>query len=99
MLTENSIKHYKVEFSKRALKDFKKFDKQIFLLLTNWIEKNLVNCENPRQHGKGLTANFSGMWRYRVGNYRIIANINEDTVTILSVTAGHRREIYDFNLL
>lgn len=90
------IKRYNVEFSKRALKDFKKFDKQTFLLLTNWIEKNLVNSENPRTHGKGLTANLSGMWRYRVGDYRIIANIDDDKVLILIVTAGHRKDIYNF---
>lgn len=90
------IKRYNVEFSKRALKDFKKFDKQTFLLLTNWIEKNLVNSENPRIHGKGLTANLSGMWRYRVGDYRIIANIDDDKVLILIVTAGHRKDIYNF---
>ena len=54
---------YKVEFTKRALKDLKKLDRHTAALILGWIRKNLENCENPRSHGKGLTANRSGEWR------------------------------------
>lgn len=57
---------YKVVFSDEAKKQLKKLDKHIQALLIGWIEKNLQNCENPRIHGKGLTANRVGEWRYRV---------------------------------
>ena len=53
-----------------------------------------MNTANPRQHGKGLTANRSGEWRYRVGNYRILAHIKEDEIVIEVFAVGHRREIY-----
>ncbi|MBQ7312741.1 MAG: type II toxin-antitoxin system RelE/ParE family toxin, partial [Clostridia bacterium] len=76
-------------------KDLKKLDKQTRALIFGWIEKNLVNCENPRQHGKGLTANRSGQWRYRIGDYRLLAEIHDDKVVILVLTVGHRREVYD----
>jgi len=47
---------YHVEFTKQALKDLKKLDKQTASLILGWIRKNLEGCENPRAHGKGLTA-------------------------------------------
>ena len=64
---------YHVEFSKRALKDIKKLDKATAALILGWIRKNLEGCDNPRAHGKGLTAYHSGEWRYRVGDYRLLA--------------------------
>lgn len=85
---------YKVEYTEQAIKELKKIDKYTQFFILAWIEKNLVDCENPRQHGKGLTANHSGEWRYRVGDYRIIAEIEEDRVVILVLTVGHRREVY-----
>ena len=85
---------YHVEFSKDALKQLKKMDKTNAALILGWIRKNLENCENPRVHGKGLTANRSGQWRYRVGDYRILADIQEDRVLILVLNIGHRSDIY-----
>ena len=85
---------YHVEFSKRALKDIKKLDKSTEALILGWIRKNLEGCENPRVHGKGLTANHSGEWRYRVGDYRLLAEIQDGKLIILMLTVGHRSEVY-----
>lgn len=86
---------YKVVFSKDALKQLKKLDKSVAALIVGWIRKNLENCSDPRAHGKGLTANRSGQWRYRVGDYRILANINDAEITILVISVGHRRDVYE----
>lgn len=86
---------YTVEYSQQAVKNLKKLDKYTASLILGWIEKNLVDCENPRQHGKGLTANRSGQWRYRVGDYRILADIQDEKIVILILEVGHRREIYE----
>lgn len=86
---------YHVEFTKAALKQLKKMDRMEASLIIGWIRKNLEGCENPRIHGKGLTANRVGQWRYRVGDYRIITEIEDDKVLILVINVGHRREIYD----
>ena len=86
---------YKVEFTQRAIKDLKKLDKHTAALILGWIRKNLENCENPRQHGKGLTANKSGVWRYRVGDYRLLAQIEDDVIRILILNIGHRKEVYN----
>lgn len=85
---------YKVEYTKQAVKQLKKLDKPTASLIIGWIEKNLVECENPRQYGKGLVANHRGEWRYRIGNYRLIADIQDEKIIILILNVGHRREIY-----
>lgn len=86
---------WSVEFTPQALRQLKKLDRHSMLLITTWIEKNLVGCENPRLHGKPLTANLSGQWRYRVGDYRLLARIEDDRVVILVLNIGHRREVYN----
>lgn len=53
-----------------------------------------MNCENSRLHGKGLTANRSGQWRYRVGDYRILADIQDNNIVLVLVDIGHRSRIY-----
>ena len=87
--------NYKVRFTQSAKKDFKKLDRHTAALILGWVRKNLENCENPRQHGKSLTANQSGQWRYRIGDYRLLAKIDDKTITILVLNVGHRREIYE----
>lgn len=86
---------HKVVFTDRAKKELKKLDKYTAALIIGWIEKNLEGSENPRQHGKGLTSNRSGQWRYRVGDYRIIAEIEDEKITILVLNISHRRNVYD----
>lgn len=86
---------YKVEFEKKAAKVLKKLDKPQANLILSWIKKNLVDCEDPRRYGKALVENHKGKWRYRIGDYRLIANISDTTVTILILDIGHRKEIYD----
>jgi len=85
---------YHVEFTEVAIKQLKKMDKSTAALIYGWIKKNLEGCTDPRLHGKGLTANRSGQWHYRVGDYRIIAKIEDSRVMILVLSVGHRSEIY-----
>ena len=80
---------YEVRYSAKAQKQLKKLDKSVVRVLIAWIEKNLVNTSDPRIHGKGLTANKSGFWRYRIGNYRIIADIKDNELIIEVVEVAH----------
>lgn len=86
---------YKVETTLRFDKEFKKLDRYTRLMLKGWIEKNLIDCENPRIHGKPLTANRVGQWRYRIGDYRIICLIEDDKLIITALTVGLRKEVYE----
>jgi mRNA interferase RelE/StbE len=85
---------YSVEFSPKALKSLKKMNRRISANLLAWIKKNLDGCQNPRAHGKALAADLSGLWRYRIGDYRIIAEILDNTITIVVLEIGHRSVIY-----
>lgn len=86
---------YTVEYTASAIKELKKLDKYTRKLIYAWIDKNLQGCENPRVHGKALTANRAGQWRYRVGDYRLIAEIEDENITILVLNVGHRRDVYN----
>ena len=86
---------YSIETTERFDREFKKLDRYTQRMIKAWIEKNLVGCENPRSHGKGLTANRSGQWRYRIGDYRLICLINDNELVILALSVGHRRSIYN----
>lgn len=85
---------YSIETTARFDKEFKKLDRYTQRMIKGWIEKNLQDCQNPRLHGKGLTANRSGQWRYRIGDYRLLCQINDGKLVILALSVGHRREVY-----
>ena len=85
---------YRVEYTDKAIKSLKKLDKSVLKMIKAWIEKNLVGTENPRQHGKELIPNRSGQWRYRVGDYRILAEIQDEKLVIILIGVGHRSQIY-----
>lgn len=87
--------NYNVETTARFDKEFKKLDRYTQRMIKAWIDKNLVGCTNPRTHGKALTANRSGQWRYRIGDYRLICLIEDNKLIITALNIGHRREIYD----
>jgi len=86
---------YEVRYTKEAFKQLKKPDTYTRTLILAWIEKNLVGSEDPCRHGKELTANRSGQWRYRVGDCRILADIRDGEILILILEIGHRRDIYE----
>lgn len=85
---------YNVLLTDKAIKTLKKLDKNIARMILGWIRKNLEGCADPRIHGKPLIGSHAGKWRYRVGDYRLLAEILDDEVVIYIVNIGHRREIY-----
>ena len=86
---------YEIQTTPRFDKEFRKLDRYTQKLIKAWITKNLVGTDNPRAHGKGLTSNRSGQWRYRIGDYRLICQIKDNELVILALTVGHRSEVYD----
>lgn len=85
---------YKIMTNEKFDKSFKNLDKSIQRMVKAWIDKNLINTENPRQHGKGLTANRSGQWRYRIGEYRILVKIEDDKIILILIDIKHKKEVY-----
>lgn len=86
---------YQVEFSKQGKKELQKLDGFSQKIIMKWIYKNLMNTENPRLHGKELKGTLKCFWRYRIGDYRLLADIQDEAVVILLVNIGHRKETYD----
>ncbi len=85
---------YRVKISEKAIKSLKKLDKEIARMIIAWIEKNLDGTNNPREKGKGLSHDKKGIWRYRIGHYRVLANIRDDELIVLVIELGHRKDIY-----
>lgn len=86
---------YQVQFTKTATRQLKKLRRPTAALILGWVRKNLEGCENPRLHGKGLSADLKSCWRYRVGDYRLIADIQDGQLLILLLELGHRSQVYD----
>jgi mRNA interferase RelE/StbE len=87
--------NYDVRFSEKALKSLKKTDKYQARLILSWISKNLAGCTDPRLLGKPLVGDKKDYWRYRVGSYRIIAEIEDKRLLIIIINVADRRAIYD----
>jgi mRNA interferase RelE/StbE len=83
-----------VDFAPQAEKQLSKMDKSQSRIITAWLKKNIEGCENPRAHGKGLVENHSREWRYRIGDYRILCDIQDSKLVVLALNIKHRREAY-----
>jgi len=55
---------------------------------------DVCELDDPRQRGKGLTANLTGYWRYRIGDWRVLAEIRDEELEIVAIELGNRSEIY-----
>ncbi len=86
---------WKIEFQHRAVKQLEKLGKQDANRIVSFLADRVVQNENPRQTGAALQGSELGnYWRYRVGDYRIICDIQDHKLIVLVVEIGHRREIY-----
>ena len=85
---------FQVKFSEHAVKELRKLDKPTVRVIKNWVIKNLVDTTDPRMHGKALTGNLKGIWRYRLGDYRLFAEIHDEELIIFLFEIAHRREVY-----
>ncbi len=84
----------KIELNDRAKKDFAKLDKHIQIQIFKKL-KFIESLDNPKDDGKPLAGNLLGLWRYRSGDYRILAQILGDKLIILVVKISHRKNVYN----
>ena len=85
---------YRIMIPDNVNKKILKFDKNTRKLLYDYISKNLADTDDPRFHGKALTGNLKGLWRYRIMDYRLIVDIQDEQLIIVAVDFNHRRKIY-----
>lgn len=85
---------WRVEIKETARKEIKKLDKQIQATIVRFLRERVAAVDDPRQSGKALKGDMGELWRYRVGDYRIICDIQDDIVTVLVLRVRHRKEVY-----
>ncbi|AVL70642.1 Toxin RelG [Oligella sp. MSHR50489EDL] len=84
---------YKIFYSDKAKKELSKLDKPVAKRIHNFLIERVI--QNPKQQGGFLKGTLAEFWRYRVGDYRIIAQIDEDILTVLVIRIAHRKDVYD----
>lgn len=85
---------FQIKLSHQAIRDLEKMDKISSKLIIHRIKKNLVNCIDPRIHGKTLSGNLKGFQRYRAGDYRLFVDIQNDVFTVETIKPAHQKDIY-----
>jgi len=83
-----------INFADTAERQLKKLDKQIARRIVDYLDERIAGSANPRDTGKALSGPFGGLWRYRVGDYRIICDIQDENLRVLVLQLGSRREVY-----
>ena len=86
---------WKIEWDNRARKELRKLDSSVQKEILSYLRFRIMESNNPRFFGQSLSGNKAGLWRYRVGNYRIICKIEDDTLIVFVIGVGHRKEIYE----
>ena len=85
---------YSVDYTRAAEKLLDKMDPRNRGVIMSWVDNKLEGCADPRAYGSSLSGDRSGEWRYRVGDYRILAKIYDDTVVVQVFKVGHRSKVY-----
>ena len=85
---------YRIKVTGIFERKFRKLDSVSQRFISRWIKKNLQDCEDPRLHGRALAGPLKSYWRYRIGDYRLIAEIHDKELLIIAIDIGHRKEIY-----
>ena len=85
---------WRVEISRSAEKQIQKLNRTAQESIVRFLRERVQAADNPRQWGKPLHGDKGGLWRYRVGDYRLICEIQDERVTVLVVRVGHRKDVY-----
>jgi mRNA interferase RelE/StbE len=78
-----------------AAKEFRKLGEPARRAILRYLRERLAAADDPRRFGKAIGGEFAGLWRYRVGDYRLIVSFEDDRMIVLVLRVGHRREVYD----
>jgi mRNA interferase RelE/StbE len=86
---------WRVEFHPDATRELRKLGGNARRLILKYLRERIATTEDPRRFGKALVGDLKGLWQYRVEDYRVIVDIQDDEILVLVVAIGHRREVYD----
>jgi len=83
-----------IEFVPAAAKELGKLDRAVARRIVATLETRIATLDDPRDLGAALTGEHAGYWRWRIGDCRVIARIEDERITVLVVRVAHRREVY-----
>ena len=83
-----------IEFLPEAAKELRKLDRQVAARIVRTLEERIAPLDDPRQIGSALVGEHAGYWRWRIGDFRVVARVEEERITVLVVRVAHRREVY-----
>ena len=83
-----------IDYADTARSQLRKLDKQTARRILDYMDERIADLGNPRSNGKALTGPPGGLWRYRVGDCRVICEIQDNVLRVLVVQVGNRREVY-----
>ena len=86
---------WQVEWDDRARRELRRLDGSIQRQILRYLRERIATNASPRRFGKALTNDRIGLWRYRVGDYRLICKIEDNQLVVLVLAVGHRKEIYE----
>lgn len=83
-----------IEVLPAAAKELKALDHTVARRIVRTLEERIAASDDPRALGAALVGEHSGLWRWRIGDYRLVGRIEDERVTVLVVRVAHRREVY-----
>jgi mRNA interferase RelE/StbE len=86
--------NWTIEYTRTAETQLRKLDRQIAKRILDYLDDKIAPLENPRSRGKALVGPLGELWRYRIGDYRVICEIQNNVMRILVVETGHRKQVY-----
>ena len=86
---------WSVEWDERARKELRRLDPAVQRQILGYLRQRIARPDDPRQFGRPFSGGRRGLWRYRVGAYRLVCQIEEDRLVVLVLVVGHRKEAYD----
>ncbi len=91
--SNGAVAFWKAEFTPEARRQFERLDRTVQRRIQTYLNKQVL-ADDPRRFGRALRGDLSGLWRYRVGDYRLIAKLEDAIVTVVIIKTGHRSAIY-----
>ncbi len=88
------MKKWTIEYTETACKAFLTLGSQNAKRIKKYLDERIATEEDPRRFGESLKANLSGLWKYRIGDFRVIVDIQEEKLVVLVVRVGHRSKVY-----
>lgn len=85
---------WQIEYAEKAARELLKIDRQAAKRIKKYLDERIATDEDPRRFGEALAENLAGLWKYRIGDYRVIVEIQDERVVVLVLRLGHRSKVY-----